>query len=369
MDRRTFLATGLGAAAAVVARHMTGGFQVTLPGVTAQGAPASAAPGKWVSLEPFPEALEEVYGAPVGGRLYVFSGLVPVWKPAGVVYEYDPAANAWTKRQPMAHPLHHPAVSALNGKVYFFGGFVLPESGPPGWLPINETWEYTPATDTWRALAPMPTKRGAAAVAEAGGKFYVVGGAAQLPPYANLPIRPIEPHRSLDTVEEYDPARNTWRARAPMPTARNHMGAGTVNGRIYVIGGRLTAAFSIVMPGQSDAVQEYDPAANAWATKAPMPTARSGHAVVAMNNRLYAAGGEIQTYQYVGAFRAFEAYDPLTNTWAPLPYMPSPRHSFAMAALGNRIHIVSGDVQSAMVPLPKGASFVTNAHDAFEFAP
>ncbi len=154
-----------------------------------------------------------------------------------------------------------------------------------------------------------------------------------------------------------------------MPTARNHLGAAALNGRIYAIGGRLTAAFSIVMPGQTDAVQEYDPAADSWATKAPMPTPRSGGAVAVLNNRLYVAGGEVQTYQFVAAFRAFEAYDPATDTWAQLPYMPSPRHSFAMAAVANRIHIVSGDVQSAMVPLPGGASFVTNAHDAFEVAP
>jgi hypothetical protein len=99
-----------------------------------------------------------------------------------------------------------------------------------------------------------------------------------------------------------------------------------------------------------------------------MPTARSGHALAVLNNRIYAAGGEIQTYQFVACFRAFEACDPATDTWAQLPYMPSPRHSFAMAAVGNRLHIVSGDVQPAMVPLPAGASFVTSAHDAFEVA-
>ncbi len=49
--------------------------------------------------------------------------------------------------------------------------------------------------------------------------------------------------------------------------------------------------------------------------------------------------------------------------WIQLPFMPS-SHSFA---LGNRIHFVSGDVQSAMVPAPPGGvSFQTSVHDAFE---
>src|SRR5207302_1720029 len=103
--------------------------------------------GKWIHLAPFPEALEEVGGAAANGKLYVFGGLIPIWKPAGVVYEYDPSANAWTKRAPMPHPLHHPAIAELGGKVYLFGGFVLPDSGPPGWVPINDAWEYDPAAD------------------------------------------------------------------------------------------------------------------------------------------------------------------------------------------------------------------------------
>lgn len=365
MLRRSFVASGLGLLAGAAVDGLAWAERGPRA-MTAQAAAAGVSQGKWISLAPFPEALEEVYGATVDGKLYVFTGLIPVWKPAGVVYQYDPAANAWTKRKPMVHPLHHPAIAVLNRKVYFFGGFVLPDPGPPGWVPINEAWEYDPATDAWRALAPLPTKRGAAAAAEAGGKFYVAGGAGPLPPNANLPIRPIQPHRSLDTMEEYDPVTNAWRARSPMPTARNHMGAGAVNGKVYVIGGRLTAAFSIVMPGQTDAVQEYDPATDSWATKAPMPTARSGGALAVLNNRIYVAGGEVQTYQYVAAFRAFEAYDPATDTWEQLPKMPSPRHSFAMAAVANRIHVVSGDVQSAMVPAPPGVSIQTSAHDAFE---
>ncbi|HYM91090.1 MAG TPA: hypothetical protein VEW91_05600, partial [bacterium] len=158
-------------------------------------------------------------------------------------------------------------------------------------------------------------------------------------------------------------------ARSPMPTARNHMGdGGSVNGKIYVIGGRLSGAFIIAMPGNTDLVQEYDPAADAWATKTPMPTARSGLNSATLNGIIYVAGGEVRTYQYLAAFRAFEAYDPASNTWWQLPPMPSPRHECAMAALGNRIHIVGGAVQSAIVPPVQGVSFGTPAHDAFEIA-
>jgi N-acetylneuraminic acid mutarotase len=340
---------------------------IVMAGLLTAEAHAQAA-GKWVALAPFPEPGEEVQGAAAHGKLYVFQGIKPVWRPMGLVFEYDPATNSWTKKKPMPRPSHHTAVTEMNGKIYLFGGFVLPESGPPSWVPIENAWEYDPATDSWRALAPMPTKRGAAAAAAAGGKIYVIGGAAPFPGDTNPGIHPARPHRSLGTVEEYDPATNSWRERGPMPTPRNHVAIGAVKGKIYVIGGRLGAAFITGMPGTTDLVQEYNPATDSWATKAPIPTARSAVAFGVIQDKIYVAGGEIQTYEYLAAFRALEAYDPATNTWERLPRMPVPRHGLAGAAIGNRLHLVSGDVQSSIVPRPKGVEFHTELHDAFELA-
>ena len=51
----------------------------------------------------------------------------------------------------------------------------------PGWNPVNNAWEYDPATDEWKELAPMPTKRGAASAGVANGKIYVTGGSARFP--------------------------------------------------------------------------------------------------------------------------------------------------------------------------------------------
>ena len=48
------------------------------------------AQGKWVKLAPFPEPSEELLGVAAGGKMYVFCGLAPGWKPKALVYEYDP---------------------------------------------------------------------------------------------------------------------------------------------------------------------------------------------------------------------------------------------------------------------------------------
>lgn len=341
------------------------GVTIVLVAVLSVWPVSAQTPGKWIKLAPFPEPGEELLGAAAGGKLYVFAGLAPGWKPRGLVYEFDPATDRWTKKKPMALPSHHVAFTTLNGKIYAFGGFVPPPSGPPAWVPIDNTWEYDLATDSWRALAPMPTKRGAAVAGAVGGKIYVIGGASMHPGSSETSIHPARPHRGLGTVEEYDPVTNTWRARSPMPTARNHAAVGVVDGKIYVIGGRVGAAFMGVA-SDTDVVEEYDPATDQWgAVRARMPTPRSAMAYGVYAGRIYVAGGEFQNDRMMAAFRALEAFDPAANRWTVLPSMPIPRHGLAGGFIGNRLHLVSGDIQSAGVP---NVELHVDAHDAFEIA-
>lgn len=67
----------------------------------------------------------------------------------------------------------------------------------------------------------------------------------------------------------------------------------------------------------------------------------------------------------MAAFRALEAYDPAGNRWTMLPQMPVPRHGLAGAVIGNRLHLVSGDVQSAGIP---EMHLHSDSHDAFDLA-
>src|SRR5947208_15807689 len=95
------------------------------------------AQGKWTKLAVFPEPAEELLGASAGGRMYVFCGLAPGWKPIGMVYEYDAAGDKWTKKKPMPLASHHVSFTEYKGKIYAFGGFVLPRSGAAAWVPAT----------------------------------------------------------------------------------------------------------------------------------------------------------------------------------------------------------------------------------------
>ncbi len=294
------------------------------------GSPAAWAQGKWVNLAPFPEPYEEMIGQAANGKMYVLSGAfsAPVWRAAGLVYEYDPSTDKWTKRKPMAFPAHHLSVAGHDNKIYVFGGF----TGVPGggaWIPINNAWEYDPAKDSWKALAPMPVKRGAAVAAVFEDKIYVIGGVTTAPGAGKPTIGPATPQSVLDIVEEYDLKTDTWRERAKMPTPRNHAAAGVVDGKIYVIGGRIGAAF--IAPASNLAnVEAYDPKTDQWGPAlAKMPTARSGLVAGVYAGRIYVAGGEYQDFFSQTAYSAFQAYDPASNTWSILPSMLPPRHGVA----------------------------------------
>ena len=313
-------------------------------------APAPAAPtaaNPWFQGAPFPEASEEVLGATAGGKLYVFAGLAPGWKPKAMVFEYDPASNQWAKKRPMRLASHHVAFATLNNKIYAFGGFTYPDSGAPAWNPVNNAWEYDPATDEWKELAPMPTRRGAAAAGVANGKIYVTGGANSLPGVTENGIHPARPHNVMPTVEEYDPAANTWKTVRPLLLARNHHVAVGVADKTYVIGGRVGAAFISGTSNNVDLVEMYDPATDLWMPRTRMPTARSAIGAGVYNNQILVAGGEGQDQRFLAAFKAVEAYDPALNRWQILPSMPRPRHGLAVGAIGNRLYTVSGDGQSA----------------------
>jgi N-acetylneuraminic acid mutarotase len=189
------------------------------------------------------------------------------------VEEYDPAADQWTTKTPMPVSQIEAAVGVVNNKIYVIGGSIS------GNYYSTIVSEYDPATNQWTTKASMPTGRHFLAVGVVNNKIYAIGGAGS----GDI---------TLATVEEYDPATNTWTncggTCASMPTARYVLAVGVVNNKIYAIGGCSNVGCS---PSTLSTVEEYDPAANTWTTKTSMLTARQGFAVGVVNNKVYAIGG------------------------------------------------------------------------------
>jgi N-acetylneuraminic acid mutarotase len=316
--------------------------------VAANADPQVQTPGAWRTVAPLPGGgVDEIeYGTVLNGRLYMIGGLQGSFAPLGRVYEYDAASNHWARKHDMPRALHHVMPVSLNGKIYVFGGFAnMPEK--PGYVPTADAWEYSPDTDAWRALAPMPTPRGAGGAVAVEGRIFVLGGAGMRPPSAPAVFGFSGAHAALDAVEEYVPATNSWIKRRALPTPRNHFAAlGAVNGKIYAIGGRTGSVF-IRDADQTDLVEIYDIAKDQWgALGAHMPVARSGGCFGVYNDEIYAYGGEYRDDHLVAAFREFDVYNPASNEWRVLPYGPVQRHGCSAGFIGNTFYVAGGTIES-----------------------
>jgi len=320
----------------------------------------------WSKAAPFPEPDEELYGSVVNGKMYVVGGFAQIPNPTGAngrvppgfIYEYDPGPDKWTKKKSLPVGVHHQAQAVYNGKLYIFGGCLRAITGEAG---TTNAWEFDPAADSYKALAPMPVKRCSMKAETVNGKIYVIGG---LEPFENG-----KGTRVTGRNEMYDPVANTWTERSPMPTARDHAFSGVVSNKIYIIGGRIGAG-NVPATTNIDVVEEYDPATNLWGVvKDRMPTPRSGGGEATYDGKIYVGGGELQTRQLAAAFRALERYDPASNTWEILPSMPSARHGNAMGFIGNKLHVVSGKMEGGGANDMTGNSphpYATDSHDVLE---
>ena len=97
------------------------------------------------------------------------------------------------------------------------------------------------------------------------------------------------------------------------------------------------------------------------AIKTRMPTARSGGGWATYNGKIYVTGGELQTPQYLGAFRALRRTIRRRTRGRFCPPLPSPRHGVAGAVIGNKIHFVSGKITSG--GYEDGLKLSTPAHE------
>jgi uncharacterized repeat protein (TIGR01451 family) len=176
--------------------------------------------------------------------------------------------------------------------------------------------------DSWQTDCPMPTPRRLLAAAEVGGKVYALGGCGSACFEPPLQTSTFEATR----VEVYDPAANSWSARQPMPVIFfDGAAAAPGNGKIYTLGGALSG----------NVVQEYDPGTDSWSLRRPMPTSRRGFAAVALGGKIYAIGGS-------GPSSAVEVYDPAADTWTVRAPLPTARVDLAAATVGGKVYALGG---------------------------
>jgi hypothetical protein len=289
----------------------------------------------WTTRAPLPDRRTEVSVATDGRFIYLAGGFAPAddrrASAPRAMHAYDPGTDRWSTPTSIPEGVNHAGFVHHDGRLYIVGGFREETFEPVGAVRI-----YDLATGQWRDGAPMPTPRGAMAVVVLEGRIHAMGGnAADAAALADHEHGVGHDHSSVGTHEVYDPATDRWSRRAPMPTARNHHGAGVLDGRIHVVAGRVGRDFEMRTH------EVYHPELDLWTTAPLLATGRSGVAVVVREGALYVFGGETFT-EPARTFDEAERYDPVSRTWLALPPMPTARHGLGAAVVGDEIHVLSG---------------------------
>jgi N-acetylneuraminic acid mutarotase len=236
--------------------------------------------------------VEELTGAVLDGKLYVFGayGWSEWTGTSGVfnfVEEYNPATNNWRSRAPKPTVVTTAPAAAYKDEIYLFGG-VYSTYGMSQPIIYRDVEAFKPSTNTWRKVTSIPRNIRLFAVATVGNKAYLIGGYL------------MDEDRMTGEVMCFDFLTGQWDTDSckPMPEDRARAlsysaAAPVIDGKIFLVGGD-EGSLSLGI-WASNKVDVYDPAANTWETRQPLPFSVDSHLFVTVDKRLYVIGGKTGT--------------------------------------------------------------------------
>ena len=144
---------------------------------------------------------------------------------------------------------------------------------------------------------------------------------------------------------EYDPVADRWSVKAPLPDpGRAASGAAVVDGRIYMTGGIRSNTGCITENTR------FDPAMNQWDPRTPAST-YCRHGSAAVGTKVYLIGGTPAVVMI---------YDTVADSWDSGMAMPSPRYFLGVAALDTKIYAVGGAQPAAIFDTVESYDTVAN---------
>ncbi|HEY9063074.1 MAG TPA: cellulose binding domain-containing protein [Pseudobacteroides sp.] len=190
----------------------------------------------------------------LNGKIYIINGssiINGVLTIQKSVLVYDPVMNNWGSAADTNFARFAPNATALNGKIYLFGGWDNQSNS------YSSIEEYNPITNKWTLISNyLPCSINSKFVSM-GNKIYALCMDA------------------LNPVYEYDPAINQWKKYDSIPEKYGQFAAESMNGKIYVMGGRYEFYSSSENDPYSKNILEFDPSKESEPTSSPTPTPTS----------------------------------------------------------------------------------------------
>lgn len=175
----------------------------------------------WTAMPPLPQARGSGELALLEQKLHFFGGadINRVDQGNHWVLSLN-GGTSWTSAAPLPNPRSHMGDTVIGGKIYAIGGQHNVDANSVTQSSVH-VWD--PAQpDTWTTVASLPKARShiSSSTFVMGDRIIVVGGE-------------IAYGSPMSDVTEYDPVSNSWTALAPLPTARLSSVAGNIANQIF----------------------------------------------------------------------------------------------------------------------------------------
>jgi subtilisin family serine protease len=171
----------------------------------------------------------------------------------------------------------------------------------------------------WIYRASLLVARSSLALGQVNGRLYAIGGRSG--------------GTTLATIEQYDPSLDRWTGKRQLPAGRwDGNGAGTINGILYLPGGKNASG----TPTRT--LYAYNAGSNSWSTKAQLPVASGCGGTVVIGGQLYLVTGCTSASGFTGLLHR---YNPSTNSWTARA-KPAVAGYPAVAVVGGKLYVAGG---------------------------
>lgn len=175
---------------------------------------------KWLQIASLNEKRTFFHLSALKGKLFAVGGRNASGE-IDTVECYNLKKNEWTFVTNMVEP-HYGHAGTVHGDLMYISGGITRDTFQ------KELWCYDPVADTWSRRADMMELRGLHCMCTVGDRLYVMGGNH---------FRGSSDYDDVLGCEYYSPETDQWTVVAPMPRGQSDVGVTVFNGQIYVVGG------------------------------------------------------------------------------------------------------------------------------------
>ncbi|HEY3960646.1 MAG TPA: hypothetical protein VGL68_09060 [Solirubrobacteraceae bacterium] len=209
------------------------------------------------------QAQHDAQGANLDGDVYVFGG--GQFSSYDHILRYEPGDERVSLVGRLPHPASDLAVTAIGGTAYIVGGY-------DGKRALDTILSWHPGGSP-ALVGRLPERLRYAAVAAVDAKVIILGGSTE--------------KGSSRAILSFDPTTGLVKQVGSLPSPLTHASAASLNGAVYLIGGRGSASGS-----QTTSILAVDPRDGRVRRAGTLARPLSDAAVAVVNGQIVLAGGQ-----------------------------------------------------------------------------